>query len=117
MGLLTDKINLEKRNYEHALNRESVPLTADVCISGVTEKRKHFGRGKEGKCLFSWLDLFTIGGHIEFIRFKEYYGMSRGSRSGIYARFSGKKRTSREKAIIVTSKSSSTIFFPIIIFL
>ena len=38
-----------------------------------------------------------IGGDIEFIRFKEYYGMSRGSRSGIYARFSGKKRTSREK--------------------
>ena len=35
--------------------------------------------------------------YIEFIRFKEYYGMSRGSRSGMYARFSGKKRTSREK--------------------
>ena len=38
-----------------------------------------------------------IGGHIEFIRFKEFYGKSRGSRSGINARFSGKKRTSREK--------------------
>ena len=34
------------------------------------------------------------GGHIEFIRFKEYYGMPRGHSLSIYARFSGKKRTS-----------------------
>ena len=34
------------------------------------------------------------GGHIEFIRFKEYYGMPRGYSLSIYARFSGKKRTS-----------------------
>ena len=31
------------------------------------------------------------GGHIEFIRFKEYYGMPRGQSLGIYARFSGQK--------------------------
>ena len=34
------------------------------------------------------------GGYIEFIRFKEYYGMPRGHLLSIYARFSGKKRTS-----------------------
>ena len=32
--------------------------------------------------------------HIEIIRFKEYYGIPRGHSLGIYARFSGKKRTS-----------------------
>ena len=30
-------------------------------------------------------------GHIEFIRFKEYYGMPRGHSRSIYGRFSGKK--------------------------
>jgi len=34
------------------------------------------------------------GGHIEFIRFKEYYRLRRGHSLSIYARFSGKKRTS-----------------------
>ena len=34
------------------------------------------------------------GDHIEFIRFKKYYGMPRGHSLSIYARFSGKKRTS-----------------------
>ena len=37
---------------------------------------------------------YRYGGHIEFIRFKEYYGMPRGHSLSIYARFSGKKRTS-----------------------
>ena len=37
---------------------------------------------------------YPYGGHIEFIRFKEYYGMPRGHSLSIYARFSGKKRTS-----------------------
>ena len=42
------------------------------------------------------IDLFTDpAGHIEFIRFKEYYGIPRGHSLSIYARFSGKKRTSR----------------------
>ena len=34
---------------------------------------------------------YRYGGHIEFIRFKEYYGMPRGHSLGIYACFSGKK--------------------------
>ena len=37
---------------------------------------------------------YQYGGHIEFIRFKEYYGMPRGHSLSIYPRFSGKKRTS-----------------------
>ena len=37
---------------------------------------------------------YRYGGHIEFIRFKEYYGMPRGHWLSIYARFSGKKRIS-----------------------
>ena len=40
------------------------------------------------------IDLFTDTAAIEFIRFKEYYGMPRGHLLSIYARFSGKKRTS-----------------------
>ena len=44
---------------------------------------------------------YRFGGHIEFIRFKEYYGMHRGHSLSIYARFLAKKRTalyiSREK--------------------
>ena len=37
---------------------------------------------------------YRYGDHIEFIGFKEYYGMPRGQSLSIYARFSGKKRTS-----------------------
>ena len=50
------------------------------------------------------------------IRFKKYYGMPRGYSLSICARFSGQKRTSRyisgeKKAIIITSKHGTTIFF------
>ena len=37
---------------------------------------------------------YRYGGHIEFTRVKEYYGMSRGHLLSIYARFSAIKRTS-----------------------
>ena len=37
---------------------------------------------------------YRYGGHIEFNRLKEYYGMPRGHSLSIYAGFSGKKRTS-----------------------
>ena len=37
---------------------------------------------------------YRYGGHIELIRFKEYYGMPRGHSPSIYGRFSGKQRTS-----------------------
>ena len=63
---------------------------------------------------------YRYSGRIEFIRFKEYYRMPRGHSLNIYTRFSGKKRTSlyiaQEKAIIITSKHGTTIFFPITIF-
>ena len=45
-------------------------------------------------CKQSNRPFYRHGGHIEFIRFKEYYGMHRGHSLSIYARFSGKKRTS-----------------------
>ena len=58
---------------------------------------------------------YRYGSHIEFIRFKEYCGMPREHLLSIYARFSGQKTTSmyisREKAIIITSKHGTTIFF------
>ena len=34
------------------------------------------------------------GGHIEFIKFKEYHGMPKGHSLSIYVRFPVKKRTS-----------------------
>ena len=37
---------------------------------------------------------YRYGGHIEFIRVKEYYGMPRGHSLSIYAGFLGKMRTS-----------------------
>ena len=37
---------------------------------------------------------YRYGGHIEFIRFKEYHGMPRGHLLSIYAGFLGKMRTS-----------------------
>ena len=37
---------------------------------------------------------YRYGGHIEFIRFKEYHGMPRGHSLSIYAGFLGKMRTS-----------------------
>ena len=45
-------------------------------------------------CKQSNRPFYRHGGHIEFIRFKEYYGMHRGHSLSINARFSGKKRTS-----------------------
>ena len=58
---------------------------------------------------------YRYGGQIEFIRFKKYYGMPRGTRSVSTRTF----RTKRElqsiflwkKAIIITSKDGTTIFF------
>ena len=44
--------------------------------------------------MFANRPFYRYGCHIEFIRFKEYYGMPRGHSLSIHARFSGKKRTS-----------------------
>ena len=55
---------------------------------------------------------YWYGGHIEFLRFEEYYGMPRGhSLRELHRVFLGKKE------IIITSKRGTTIFFPITIFL
>ena len=53
---------------------------------------------------------YRYGGHIEFIRFKEYYGMPRGHSLSIYARFSGRK------AIMLYPNTGQRSFFSIIIF-
>ena len=67
--------------------------------------------------------LYRYGGHIELIRFNEYYGIPRGHEHDPVSRlvlvfvmvfhclFLGKK------AIIITSKHGATIFFPITILL
>ena len=59
---------------------------------------------------------YQYGGHIEFIIFMEYYGMPRGHSLSIYTGVFGKMRTSMtifigKKAIIITSKKGTTIFF------
>ena len=47
-----------------------------------------------GYCMAINRPFYQYGSHIEFIGFKEYYGVPRGHSLSIYARFSGKKRTS-----------------------
>ena len=62
--------------------------------------------------------LYRYRGHIELIRFEEYYGMPKGHSLSIYAHFSSKKRTSlyisREKGDHFYT--NGTTFFPITIF-
>ena len=58
---------------------------------------------------------YRFGGHIEFIRFKEYYGMHRGTRSVFTLAFRPKRELHciflGKKVIIITSKHGTTIFF------
>ena len=73
------------------------------------------------KCKQSNRPFYRHGGHIEFIRFKEYYGMHRGHSLSINARFSGKKRTSmyisREKGDrYYIQRRHNDLFFLITIF-
>ena len=61
---------------------------------------------------------YRYGGHIEFIRFKEYYGIPRGHWLSIYARFSDKKRISmyisREKGFRhYIQTRHNDLFFPL----
>lgn len=61
---------------------------------------------------------YRYGGHIELIRFKEYYGMPRWQLFCIYARFSGKMRTSlytsREKGVHYYMQTRyNDLFFPL----
>ena len=81
---------------------------------------KYFFRCTSGTQIFKWINrpFYRYGGHIEFIRFKEYYGMSRGHSLSIYTRFSGKKRTSlyisREKGDhYYIQTRHNCLFFPL----
>ena len=49
---------------------------------------------------------YRYGGHIEFDRFKEYYGMPSEHSVSLYGRFSGKKRQTRHNDLF-----SRSIFF------
>ena len=54
---------------------------------------------------------YRYGGHIEFISFKEYYGMPRGYSLSIYPRRELHCLFLGRKAITITSKHRTTIFF------
>ena len=63
------------------------------------------------------IDLLRYGDHIEFIRFKEYYGMPRGHSLSIYARFVGKKENfivyfSGKRSSLLLSNTAERSFFP-----
>ena len=57
---------------------------------------------------------YRYGGHIEFIRFKEYYGMPSGTRAVFTHAFRAKRELHciflGKKAIIITSQHGTTIF-------
>ena len=64
---------------------------------------------------------YRYGSHIEFIRFKEYYGMPRGHSLSIYSCFLGKKRTSLYVSLEKGDHSyiqtwHNDLFFPFTIF-
>ena len=68
--------------------------------------------------MFANRPFYRYGCHIEFIRFKEYYGMPRGHSLSIYARFWGKKRSSlyisREKGDhYYIQTRHNDLFFPL----
>ena len=59
---------------------------------------------------------YRYGGHIEFIRFKEYYGMPRGALAQYLCALFGQKENFNvyfwgKKAIVIISKHGTTIFF------
>ena len=58
---------------------------------------------------------YQYGSHIEFIGFKEYYGVPRGTRSAFTRAFRAKRELQYiflgKKAIIITSKQGTTIYF------
>ena len=72
--------------------------------------------------MFANRPFYRYGCHIEFIRFKEYYGMPRGHSLSIHARFSGKKRTSLyifisgKRRSLLNPNTTQRSFFPITIF-
>ena len=58
---------------------------------------------------------YRYGGHIEFIRFKEYYGMPRGVLAqylcALFGQISMYISREKVKAIVIISKHGTTIFF------
>ena len=59
---------------------------------------------------------YRYGGHIEFIKFMEYYGMPRGHSLSFFRALFGQKENfnvyfSGKKVIIIASKHGTTIYF------
>ena len=58
---------------------------------------------------------YRYGSHFEFMRFKEYYGMPRGTRAVFTHAFCAKRELQciflEKKAIIIASNHGTTIFF------
>ena len=83
------------------------------------ERKAGVGRGSSQHQAISNGPFYRYSGHIEFIRFKEYYGMPKGHSLSIYARFLGKKRTSlyisREKGdhYYIQHSAHNDHFFPL----
>ena len=76
--------------------------------------------GLSEACTEQRIDFYRYGGHIEFIRFKEYYGMPRGTRSVFTRAFRSKRELQctflRKKVIILYPNRAQPSFFPIKIF-
>ena len=82
------------------------------------KEKQHSLHALRGQVILANRPFYRSSGHIEFIRFKEYYGMPREHPLSIYARFSGKKRTSlyisREKGVhYYLQTRHNDIFFPL----
>ena len=102
----------QKTNFSHQ-NNPVTHLHHLYCITVVHSLSNH----SVGKTMYN-RPFYQYGGHIEFIRFKEYYGMPRGHWLSIYARFWGKKRIStyisRERGDRhYIQKRHNDLFFPL----
>ena len=77
---------------EHAAEPRHSPRTGKGRIYVPLINSLNFGDAS--KLIICNTPFYRQGGHIELIRFKEYYGMPSGHSLSIDAHFSGKKRTS-----------------------
>ena len=74
------------------------------------------------RCKNNYRPFYQYGGHIEFIRFKEYYGMPRGGTRSLFTRAFRAKRGLQciflgKKAIVIAAKDGTMIFFSLHFFL
>ena len=105
----------EEKNWQDELptwTKRVINLISNTKYSGSSRKRTPLGRDKGVRNR----PFYRYSGHIEFIRFKGYYGMPRGGTRSVFTRAFGAKRELHciflgKKTIIITSKHDATIFF------